>query len=457
MATEVGSLKWVFNTKKNLDGSVQKRKARLVANGFDGESVSRFETVRMYLALSAHLNWPIYQLDVQSGTLEGDLHEDIYTSQPEGFVAQGMENRVCKLNKAVYGLKQAPLVWFTKLHSFFLQNGFQRTRNDPSLYTKKDCANRLLLLVCVFVDDVIYMGSSPSVVAEFKQSMMRVFRMEDLGLLHSLLGLEIKQGEGGVFVSQIKAAHHLLNQFNMINCKAVTTPMSFDENLQVDDGSDSIADGNSFTSLVEGLITLTRTRPDIAYAVGVVARSKHDPIQPFEAAKRILRYIAGTRDMGIWYSSYDEFDLVGFTGAGPFGDKRSSSGFVFNFGSGAVAWGSRERGPGIVSKSEAEYVGAARSACQAMWLRSVLADLGHQRKEATRIFCDNVDMTKNTLLHGRTEHIDMKLDFVRELVAAESISFKSCDTREQQADILTKVVSPDRHAGFRIRLGVRSY
>lgn len=129
--------------------------------------------------------------------------------------------------------------------------------------------------------------------------------------------------------------------------------------------------------------------------------------------------------MGIWYSSHDEFNPVGFTGAGPFGDERSSSGFVFNFGSGAVAWGSRQRGPGIVSTSEAEY--------------------------------DNADMTKNTLVHGRTEHIDRKLDFVRELVAGEFIAFTSCDAREQQADIFTKVVSRDRQAGFRIRLGVRSY
>ncbi|KAG6383058.1 hypothetical protein SASPL_157204 [Salvia splendens] len=250
-----------------------------------------------------------------------------------------------------------------------------RIANDPTLYTKKSGGvggGNLLLAVCVFMDDVVYMGSSPSATTEFKERMINLFEMTDLGLMHHFLGLEIKQGEGGVFVSQAKYAANLLHRFNVTNCEsAITTPINADEKLLIADDGSGKADARRFRSLVQGVVCLTRTRPDIAFAVARL-------------------------DLGIWYSNGAEFKLSGFTSSDWDGDRGSRSGFVFSFGSGAVTWSSRKQGVATLSSSEAEYLAAASSASEAMWLRRQL------------------------------EHIDVELDLIRELVGGGFISLKFC-------------------------------
>jgi len=208
-------------------------------------------------------------------------------------VEKGKENKVYKLRKALYGLKQAPCAWYSKIDSHFRENGFERSKNEPTLYVKKYEKNDLLL-VCLYVDDMIYMGSSYSLVCDFKSSMMKTFEMMDLGVLHYFLGLEVKQEEDGIFRSQRKYATNLLKRYNMVNCKTVATLMNVNEKLKLDDGIEK-AEGSYFRSLVEGLIYLTHTRPDTSFAVGMISRFMHMPSKHhLGAAKRILRYVAGT-------------------------------------------------------------------------------------------------------------------------------------------------------------------
>ncbi|KAK2976159.1 hypothetical protein RJ640_001087 [Escallonia rubra] len=274
------------------------------------------------------------------------------------------------------------------------------------------------------------------------------------------LGLEVKQGKDGIFISQKKYATDLLKKFNMLNCKVAATPMNVNEKLKIEDGTQS-TDGRFFRSLVGGLIYLTHTRPDIAFSVGVVSRFMHNPTaHHLGAAKRILHYIAGTRDFGLWYSQVSNFRLVGFSDsdwAGCLDDRRSTSGSIFNLGSGAITWTSKRQATIALSSSEAEYIAATSSACQAVWLRKLLADLLQDQKGATEIFCDNasaIAMTKNPVYHGRSKHIDIRHNFIRELVANEVISLKFCSTNEQVADILTKSLPREKHVYFRSRLGV---
>lgn len=298
----VVGLKWIFKTKYHADGSVQKHKERLVAKGYSQQQgidyeeifspVARFETIRLIFALAAQLKWPLYQLDVKSAFLNGELEEGVYVAQPQGFEISGQEGKVYQLKKALYGLKQAPHAWYSKINSYFVQNGFERSESEPTLYLRKQ-GNNDLLVVCLYVDDIIYMGSSHSIVAEFKSSMMSRFEMTDLGLLHYFLGLEVKQGEGDVFVSQKKYALDL-KRFGLVNCKSAATPMNMNEKLQQKDGTGQ-ANARSFRSLVGGLIYLSHTRPDISYSVGVVSRFMSNPSKHhFGAAKRILHYIVGT-------------------------------------------------------------------------------------------------------------------------------------------------------------------
>lgn len=172
----------------------------------------------------------------------------MYVAQPEGFIIKGKEEKVYKLRKAIYVLKKAPRAWYSKIDSHFLQNEFERSESEPTLYLKKR-GNNELLIVCLYVDDIIYMGSCHSLTDEFKSIMMGSFEMSDLGLLHYFLGLEVKQREDEVFISQTKYAIDLLEKFNMPNCKVVATPMNMNEKLQQEDGTEK-ADTRSFRSLV---------------------------------------------------------------------------------------------------------------------------------------------------------------------------------------------------------------
>ena len=176
--------------------------------------VARFETVRVFLALAAQLQLPVYQFDVKSAFLNGTLEEEVYVSQPEGFVIFGSEDKVYRLIKALYDLKQSPRTWYSKIDAFFHESGFIRSENEPTLYMKRQSDGEFLV-VCLYVDDMIYMGSCESIINEFRSSMMAKFEMTDLGLLQYFLGLEVKQNEEGIFVCQKKFATDLLKKFNM--------------------------------------------------------------------------------------------------------------------------------------------------------------------------------------------------------------------------------------------------
>ena len=463
-------LKWIFKTKLNADGSINRCKARLVAKGYaqvegiDYEEtfspVARFETIRVVLALAAQWKLQVFQLDVKSAFLNGDLQEEVYVDQPQGFTKKGEEHKVFKLHKALYGLKQAPRAWYGKIDSFFAQNNFTRSENEPTLYVKRRDESEFLI-VCLYVDDIIYLSSSSSMLTEFKESMMQQFEMTDLGRLKYFLGLEISQDESGIFMSQKKYATELLKKFNIRFEDGAKTPMNTGEKLQKEDGTGK-GNEKEFRSLVGGLNYLTHSRPDIMYSVSMVSRFMHAPSkQHVGAAKRILKYIAGTLKKGVWYESVEDPKLSGFTDsdwAGSIDDRKSTSGSVFNLGSGAITWCSKKQDSIALSSAEAEYVAAGAAAKQAIWLRKLLKDLCFEQKGATELWCDNqsaIAMTKNPVYHARTKHIEIQHHYIRKLVTDEKIILRFCGTNCQSADLFTKALSSGKHQFFVEKIGVR--
>ncbi|KAK0607717.1 hypothetical protein LWI29_019074 [Acer saccharum] len=201
---EVVGLKWVYKTKYKSDGSIQKYKARLVAKGYmqregiDFEEtfalVARFDTIRTVLALAAHNKWCVYQFDVKSAFLNGVLDEEVYVQQPQGYEIAGEENKVYKLKKTLYGLKQAPKAWCDLINGHFKLHGFHTSESEPTLYVKLR-GNDEILIVCLYVDDLIYTSNSAALIAEFKNFMIDEFEMTDLGLMNYFLGLEVKQSD----------------------------------------------------------------------------------------------------------------------------------------------------------------------------------------------------------------------------------------------------------------------
>jgi Reverse transcriptase (RNA-dependent DNA polymerase) len=418
--------------------------------------------VRLLLALAAHLKKPVYQFDVKSAFLNGELAEEVYVEQPRGFEVKGKEEWVYKLVKALYGLKQAPRAWYSKIDAYFINSGFERSKSEPNLYVKKNRADGMLV-VCLYVDDMIYMGTNEELVEQFRSSMKHQFEMSDLGMLHYFLGLEVEQESGSIFVSQRKYARDLLKKFGMHNCKPASTPMNVNEKLVKEDGTGS-ADGTKFRSLVGGLIYLTHTRPDISYAVGVISRYMQNPTKHhFGVAKRILKYISGTADYGLWYGSKNSFELVGYSDsdwAECVEDRRSTSGYVFSCGSSAISWSSKKQSTVALSSSEAEYVAVNSAACQVIWLRKILEDVGQEQQQPTQIYCDNqsaIAIAKNPVFHGRSKHIDIKLHFIRDLVAEKIVELKFVTSANQKADVLTKTLVLSTFETLRMKLGVTNF
>ena len=249
------------------------------------------------------------------------------------------------------------------------------------------------------------MSSYRLLIDEFKAGMMNTFEMSDMGLMHYFLGLEVKQGHEEIFVSQKKYVENLLNKYNMQQCKKTLTPMNTNEKMQMQDGS-GYTDPKLYRSLIRGLNYLVHTRPDISFSVSMVSKYMSNPSKVHYAiAKRVLCYIAGTINFGLWYGRTSNFKLIGFTDidwAGSLDNRRSTFGSVLLLGSCAITWGFQKQEITALSTSAAQYVVATSLACQAVWLRRLLEDMGQVQVEATEIFSDNrsaISITKIPTMH----------------------------------------------------------
>jgi len=252
--------------------------------------------------------------------------------------------------------------------------------------------------------------------------MKNEFEMTNLELLRYFLGIEVHQSKDGMFVSQSKYANNVLKIFNMVKCKVAPTPVMMGLKLSKEDDG-SCVDPTLLKRMVGSLMYLTATRPNIMYGISLISRFMESPKDShWQADKRILRYVSGTKDFGILYFTSDDLSLVGYTDSdcgGSIDDRKNTSGYAFHFGTCVVSWASKKQPIVTLSPVEAEYVAAKNSACQVVWMRRMLKYLMHDQKEPTTIFCDNISaiaLSKNHVFHNRTKHIDTKYRFIRELV-----------------------------------------
>ncbi|KAJ0590261.1 putative RNA-directed DNA polymerase [Helianthus annuus] len=286
-------VKWIYKTKYDEKGNVDKYKARLVVKGYRQKygidyqevfaPVIRFETVRIVLALAAHYGWYLHQMDVKTAFLNGKLNEQVYIEQPQGYIKHGEERKVCHLQRALYGLKQAPRAWYSRIDSYFLQNKFKKSAYEHTLYIKD--INKGKLVICLYVDDLIIASNSMHLITKFKESMNREFEMTDMGRLHYFLGMEVLYEDGNIILSQRKYMKNLLDKYKMTQCNTVSTPMEYGLKLSKDDPEEFVDEG-VYRSLIGSLMYLTNTRPDIMFAVSKVSRFMESPRRNhWEAAK----------------------------------------------------------------------------------------------------------------------------------------------------------------------------
>lgn len=462
-------VKCVFKTKLKENGEVDKYKARLIAKGYEQEygidytevfsPVARHDTIRLVTALAALNSWPIFQLDVKSAFLHGNLEEQLFVQQPPGYMKIGNEHKVYRLKKALCGLKQAPRAWYSHTEAYFLKEGFHKCPYEHTLFVKIGDKGKLLI-VCLYVDDLIFTGNDGFMLKEFKKSMMVEFEMSDLGMMHYFLGIEVVQSANGIFISQKKYVQDILDRFRMKDCNPVSTPTEFGLKLNKDHEGKKV-DSTLYKQIVGSLMYLTATRPDIMYYVSLTSRYMENPTEMhLLAAKRILHYLQGTRDFGLFYKKGEKLELFGFTNsdyAGDQDDRRSTSGYIFMLGTGAISWSSKKQPIVTLSTTEAEFIAATACACQAIWLRRILEELQFKQDKATTVFCDNnstIKLSKNPVLHGKSKHIDVKYYFLRDLSNDGTIKLVYCRSEDQVADIQTKPLMLATFVKLRGLLGV---
>ncbi|GJW01242.1 retrovirus-related pol polyprotein from transposon TNT 1-94 [Tanacetum coccineum] len=328
---------FITSVKTDEFGGVLKNKARLVTQGFKQEEgidfeesfapIARIEAIRIFIANAVHKNMTIYQMDVKTTFLNGELKEEVYVSQPEGFVDQDNLSHVYKLKKALYSLKQAPRAWYDMLSSFLISQHFSKGAVDPTLFTRQ--AGNDLLLVQIYVDDIIYASTNTAMCNEFNNQMTTKFKMSMMGQMSFFLRLQISQSPRGIFINQSKYASQIVKKYGLLSTDFVDTPM-VEKNKLDEDLQGTPVDATLYRGMIESLMYLTSRRPDLIYAVCLCARYQAKPTKKhLQAVKKIFRYLKGTINIGLWYSKDTDMSLTAYADADHAGcqdTRRSTSG-----------------------------------------------------------------------------------------------------------------------------------
>jgi transposase InsO family protein len=479
-ANIIGS-KWVFKAKKDAAGFIARLKARLVAQGFSQiggidfddtyAPVARLASSRAIIAMANRLDLLLHQVDIKGAYLNGELNDNevLYMQHPPGYKSPDAGNRVLRLKKTLYGLKQSGRRWYQKLSSIFSSLGFSCCSVDQAVFYKSDKDRTKITIVAVHVDDCTIAASSLRLIDDFKAGLRKHVEVTDLGELHWMLGLEIKRDREGrtIHISQRAYLDSILRRFHFDDLKPLSTPMDTSFRLTKEQAPASAAEHAIMRHVPyrEAVGALNwaalATRPDIAFAVATVARFASAPGPAhWEAVKRIFRYLAGTRDLWLTYGETQR-TLEGYADAdGSMAeDRRAITGYAFLIDGGAVSWSSKRQEIVSLSTTESEYVAATHGMKEALWLRSLLSETFGPFTGATTLFSDNqaaIALTRDHQYHSRTKHIDVRYHFIRWVIEKGSLRLIYCPTNDMVADTLTKALPSVKVKHFAAGLGLRA-
>ncbi|GJV99280.1 putative ribonuclease H-like domain-containing protein [Tanacetum coccineum] len=386
--------KWIYRNKKD-------------------KRVARIEVIRLFLAYTSFKDFVVYQMDVKSAFLYGKIKEEVYVCQPLGFEDPKFPDRAYKVEKALYGLHQAPRAWYETLSTYLLDNGFQ-----IELCTK------------------------------FEKLMHKKFQMSSMGELTFFLGLQVMQKEDGIFISQDKYVDEILKKFGFSTVRIASTPMETSKPLLKDAEAEDV-DVHLYRSMIGSLMYLTASRPDIMFVVCACARFQVTPkVSHLHAVKRIFRYLKGQPKLGLWYPKDSPFDLEAYSDsdyAGASLDRKSTTGGCQFLRSRLISWQCKKQTIVANSTTEAEYVAAANCCGQVLWIQNQMLDYGYNFLN-TKIFIDNestICIVKNPVFHSKTKHIEIRHHFIRDSYEKRLIQVIKIHTDHNVADLLTKALDID--------------
>ncbi|GJV39646.1 putative ribonuclease H-like domain-containing protein [Tanacetum coccineum] len=387
--------------------------------------VARIEAIRLFLAYASYMDFTVYQMDVKSAFLYGTIEEEVYVNQPPGFEDPEFPNKVYKVEKALYGLHQAPRAWYETLSTYLLENGFRRGTIDKTLFIKK--IKNDILLVQVYVDDIIFGSTKKSLSTEFEKLMHKRFQMSSMGELTFFLGLQVEQRKDGIFLSQDKYVYDILKKFGFTTVKTASTPMETHKSLS-SNAAEPDVDVHLYRSMIGTLMYLTSSRPDIMFVVCACSRFQVTP-----------------KDSPIDMIAYSDSDYAGASI-----DRKSTTRGCQFLGSRLVSWQCKKQTIVANSTTEAEYIAASHCCGQVLWLQNQLLDYGYNFMR-TKIHIDNestISVIKNPISYSKKKHIEIRFHFIRDSYEKKLIEMVKIYTDNNVADLLTKVFDVTRFEFF---------
>ncbi len=400
-------------------------------------------------------------MDVKGAYLNGTLRETVYMKQPEGY--DDGSGRVCLLAKTLYGLKQSGREWNLELDHKLQKHGYTRLKADPCVYIRR---RKDLAIMTVWVDDLLLFASAEEAMTDMKSDIRSEWEVTDLGEPAKIVGIEITRKERSITISQERYIETILESEGMQRANPVAMPLDPNETLVPNPDGNEGSRSNSYARLLGELQFLANaTRPDIAYAVNRLASYTANPsMQHTSALKRILRYLAGTKAYGITYSGMQSKNrninlFQGYADAAYANadESKSTTGYVFQAGGGAITWMSKRQSVVALSSTEAEYVALSEAGREACWLRNLYQELGYEQTLPTVIKGDNngaIAMARNPQFHKRAKHIDIRWHWIRDLVEDQTVEIQSCRDPDQTADVLTKALPRPKHKKHMEEMGL---
>ena len=470
--------RWVYILKRAKDGKIKRFKARWVAKGYTQINgvdynetyapVSQLNTFRIFLTITAREDLELRQGDFKTAFLTANLVETVYMEQPKGYESRGEGGKmlVAHLLKALYGLKQSPLAFYNHSKNFFTTIDFSIAEADHCLYVGWKNGKRRMLLQ--YVDDFAVATSTSEEAEEIMKEFRAKFEIDDRGDLSDgvMLGMEVKRDRVSrtITLNQTRFAQEIIDRFGLKDLRPARTPMEEHKQLIIDSNlSREELQGVNISQYLQAVGSLMYlmlcTRPDLAFAVGVISRYSHDPRSVHWAAVlRIFGYISGTKDQGLTLGGRNDAPILEMWSdadyAGDHETRRSTTGYVIKLFGSTVVWASRRQKSISKSSHEAEFIALSQGCQNLLWISKLLRELGFDVPTIS-VHVDNqsaIETTKKGNHSERTKHIDVAYKHGRELAQNGTISLAYCHTDAMTADILTKALGREKFERFRDQL-----
>lgn len=472
--TIVGS-KWIFKIKYNADESIMKYKARVVAQGFSQKYGQDYDevfapvvkptTIRILLNIASKENMEVIHYDFKTAFLNATLNEEIYMKPPDGMKNE-VTNGVCKLNKSIYGLKQAAKLWNNTIDDLLKQLGFKAGEMDSCLYYKDE---KEKMYVLVYVDDILIACKNLDLIKEVEHEIKTRYNIDCLGNIKYYLGIEIIKDYKGIYhLHQKSYIMKILKLYNMETAKSSRIPMdvNYFKNETIENKV-AFENPEIYRSAIGKLLYLSvHSRPDISVATIILARKVSNPTKgDWTELKRILKYLRGTIDYTIKLGDIkmEKNILYGFSDADWANDtqnRKSNTGYLFIFNGGIIQWRSKKQDTVALSSTDAELIALTSTTAEAIYLKDLIMNDFKIEIKGITIYEDNQPCLKwveTGQITDRSKYIGVKIKFIHEIKENKTVSFEYCNTNNMIADFLTKPINGEKLETFLKKLQIDKF